>query len=110
MTEIRPGSGLVFDQDMVEFYKVVARRMSVHEDDIAFIFDLPSREPIVLTSGNTHIKFNLDDTYKAAFECATNGNALALSGDNQRNKTTSLLCIAALLGYMLDSSDNARFL
>ena len=95
---------------IVEFFKQIASHAGVQQEDLIFIFNVPPGERTRLPREPTKITFHLHDRYYAAFDCTTDNNAVLMSGESQRNKTTSLLCIATLLGYPWDRPDYLRFL
>ncbi len=103
-------NGLMYDPTLLKFYRSVAEKCGLLEEDIEFIFGIQKATPTQLEDAQTKIKFHLQDDYEVSFDHELDGNAISISAENQRNKTTSLLCIATLLGYSWSDKQNLDFL
>ena len=110
MSETLLDANPIFNPTIIDLYKEAAQRAGLHEADFSPIFNIPHAYPTALDVLPTQLNFYLQDQYDTSFDCPMGGNAMLLFAESQRNKTTSLLSIAALLGYSWDDPNNRNFL
>jgi hypothetical protein len=103
-------SDFIYDPLLLNFYRSVAEHLRLLSGDVDFIFDIPAVSVTRLGESPTELMFHLQDTYPVNLAHRLTGNALALSAEGQRNKTTSLLAMATLLGYSWSDRQNVEFL